>query len=137
MAERTAELQILAERLQLATAAGGIGVWEWDIQTNRLIWDARMLALYGARESEFDGSFTFWTRMVNPEDMAQAQGGLARTLHGDSRFNTEFRIRWPDGSIRWMAAFGKAVCDAQGQPQRMIGVNWDISERKQAEADGR
>jgi PAS domain S-box-containing protein len=129
-----AQLRRLTERLQLATEAGGIGVWEWDVVEDRLIWDEQMYALYGVREQDFSGAYAAWVQGLHPEDAAQAQAEIERALHGQQTFRPEFRVRWPDGTVRDIAAFGKVVRDAAGVPQRMVGVNWDITEAKQARA---
>jgi PAS domain S-box-containing protein len=126
-------LQELTERLQLATEAGGIGVWEWDILNDRLIWDRQMYALYGVREADFSGAYAAWVQGVHPDDAAQAQADIECALQGTRMFQPEFRVRWPDGAIRYIAASAKVIRDASGTPQRMIGVNRDITEQKRAE----
>ncbi|MDQ5909219.1 MAG: hypothetical protein QG599_1314 [Pseudomonadota bacterium] len=123
----------ITERLQLATEAGGIGVWEWDIRNDRLIWDQQMYALYGVREADFSGAYAAWIQGLHPDDVAQAQADIERALQGIQAFQPEFRVRWPDGAIRYIAASAKVIRDASGVPQRMIGVNRDITEQKQAE----
>ena len=127
-------LRVLTERLQLATEAGGVGVWEWDIVDDRLIWDEQMYALYGARKQDFSGAYAAWVQGLHPEDAAQAQADIEFALRGEQTFRPEFRVRWPDGTVRHIAAFGKVIRDATGVPQRMVGVNWDITEAKQARA---
>lgn len=128
------QLRALTERLQLATEAGGVGVWEWETGSDRLIWDERMYALYGLRETEFQGAYSAWTQGLHPEDAAKAQADLEQALTDDTPFSSEFRVRWPDGTVRWIAAFGKVLRDAGGRPERVIGVNWDITAHKDAEA---
>ena len=126
-----AALRTLNERLQLATEAGGVGVWEWDVVDDRLIWDAQMYALYGVREQDFGGAYAAWAQGLHPEDAAAAQADIQEALRGGEMFRPEFRVRWPDGRVRHIAAFGKVIRDARGLPQRMIGVNWDITTHKQ------
>jgi PAS domain S-box-containing protein len=134
-ARRQAEaaLRTLTERLQLATEAGGVGVWEWDILDDRLIWDAQMYALYGVQKQDFSGVYSAWVQGLHPEDAASAQAGIEQALRGEQLFRSQFRVRWPDGTVRHIAAFAKVVRDAAGAPQRMVGVNWDITELKQAQ----
>ena len=130
--EAEAALRALSERLQLATEAGGIGVWEWDVVQDRLLWDARMHALYGVPEPAFSGTYAAWVQGLHPEDAVHAEACTARALHGEQEYRPEFRVRWPDGTVRHIAAFGKVIRDATGAPRRMVGVNWDITELKQA-----
>jgi PAS domain S-box-containing protein len=93
-------LQELTERLQLATEAGGIGVWEWDIPNDRLIWDQQMYALYGVRESDFSGAYAAWIQGVHPDDAPEAQASIERALQGTQSFQPDFRVQWPNGAIR-------------------------------------
>ena len=127
-----AKLSVLTERLQLATEAGGIGVWEWDVASDRLIWDERMYALYGVREQDFSGAYAAWIQGLHPDDVADTQTSIERALSAEQEFSPEFRVLWPDGTVRHIAAFGKVIRDVSGAPQRMIGVNWDITDLKRA-----
>jgi PAS domain S-box-containing protein len=132
---KQAEIAIyqIAERLKLATDAGGIGVWEWDIANDRLIWDERMYAFYGVREQDFSGAYAAWIQGVHPEDAPQAQASIDRALRGEQAFKPEFRVKWPNGAIRYIAASATVIRDEDDVPQRMIGVNWDVTEEKQAQ----
>ncbi|MBK5964954.1 hypothetical protein CCR95_12895 [Thiocystis minor] len=125
----------LAERLRLATESGGIGVWEWDFGDNHLIWDARMYALYGRREEDGVVSYADWRGWVHPEDLTRTEASLERARQEGDLFRESFRIVWPDGTLRFLAASGKAIRDAAGRPRRMIGVNRDITERRRAEVE--
>jgi PAS domain S-box-containing protein len=127
-----AALVTLTERLQLATEVGGIGVWEWDVVHDRLIWDEQMYALYGVQEQAFSGAYPAWAQRLHPEDAARTQERIEQALRGEQLFRPEFRVRWPDGTVRHIAAFGKVIRDAAGVPRRMVGVNWDITDLKQA-----
>ena len=125
-------LREITERLQLATEAGGIGVWEWDILNDRLIWDQQMYALYGVRESDFSGAYAAWIQGIHPDDAPRAQADIERALQGTQAFQPEFRVQWPDGAIHYIAASAKVIRDASGTPQRMIGVNRDVTVQKRA-----
>ncbi|MFN8595170.1 MAG: PAS domain S-box protein [Anaerolineae bacterium] len=127
----------LAERLDLATRAAGIGIWDWDIQRNELVWDDQMYALYGLRPGEFSGAYEAWLRGVHPDDRAVSDEISLRARIGAGEYDTEFRVVWPNGSIHWLKANGHVFRDEQGTPLRMVGVNYDITARKQAEEDFR
>ena len=129
-----AQLHELSQRLALATNAAKIGVWDFDIVENRLIWDDRMYALYGLAPAEFGGAYEAWQQGVHPEDMPRAHAEVQAAIAGEQDFHTEFRVLWPDGQVRFLEAHGIVLKDTSGTAQRMIGVNWDITERKQAEA---
>jgi PAS domain S-box-containing protein len=132
---RTAEEQsrLAHERLELATRAAGMGIWDWNIQTDELIWDDRMYALYGVRREDFGGAYEAWLKGIHPEDRAASDEASDLARRGEREYDTEFRILRPDGEIRWIHSQGKVFRDEQGKPIRMTGVNYDITERKQAE----
>ena len=120
-------------RISLATKAAGVGVWEYDIVHNRLEWDEQMFALYGISRETFGGAYESWRACVHPEDMARADEEEKMALCGEKDFDTEFRVVWPDGTVRNIQALAMVLRDADGKPLRTIGTNWDITERKQAE----
>ena len=119
-------------RASLAMKAGGVGVWEYDLVHNRLQWDEQMYALYGIIRDAFGGVYDYWRAGVHPEDVARCDQEVARALHGEKEFGTEFRVVWPDGTVRHIQALAMVFRDADGKPLRMIGTNWDITERKRA-----
>ncbi len=121
-------------RLQLATRTAKIGVWDLDIQNNRLIWDHVMYALYGIDPEQFTGAYEAWQACVHPEDLSGALEEVRMAIHGEKEFDTEFRIVWPNRTIRHIKANGLVQRDDAGRPIRMLGTNWDITERTIAEA---
>ncbi|MCP5249580.1 MAG: CHASE domain-containing protein [Candidatus Accumulibacter sp.] len=125
-------------RFDHAAEAAGLGVWDWDIATDKLLWDERMYALYGVRREDFDGAYAAWENAVHPDDRQTAVAALQAAVRGDAPFDCEFRIRIrvrrpPGEQIRHIKANGLVLRNTQGQAQRMIGINYDISERKQME----
>lgn len=131
--QRTKELHDSEERLELATAAADIGVWDRDIVNNRLIWNERMYPLYGIRPEEFDGTYLTWKKCIHPEDLEAVSTAVAEAEQGKKEFNTEFRIIRADGETRHIKAFGKILRADDGSPLRMIGINYDITDRREAE----
>ncbi|MCX5814474.1 MAG: PAS domain S-box protein [Proteobacteria bacterium] len=127
-------LQQITNRLKLATSAGGVGIWDYDIVNNRLVWDDQMFCLYGITQDHFSGAYEAWQAGLHPEDRQRGDEEIQLALHGERDFNTEFRVIWPDGSIRNIRALAVVERDDSGQPLRMIGTNWDITAQKQAEA---
>jgi PAS domain S-box-containing protein len=134
--KRTQEtLRQFVDRLSLATRAGGVGIWDYDIINNKLIWDDQMYHLYGITQDKFGGAYEAWRAGLHPEDMQRGDDEIQMALRGEKEFDTEFRVLWPDGTIRNIRALAILQRDASGKPLRMIGTNWDITERKQAEAE--
>lgn len=122
------------ERLRLAMDVAGIGSWDWDLKNGRVVWSGDQEKMFGLPHGTFRGSFDTFLNFVHPDDVvgmqARTAGSLAerKTEHRD-----EFRIVRPDGTVRWMVANAHIFYDADGTPARMIGVNLDVTERKQAE----
>jgi PAS domain S-box-containing protein len=133
---RQAEAQVnaLNNRLSLATQAGGIGVWEWNLLTNTLVWDERMYALYKVSPSASMHEYSQWRQHVHPDDLERVDAEVQAALTGQKAFTTEFRIIWPDGQVRTIRADGVISEDDAENPVYMTGINWDITESKQKEA---
>lgn len=137
---KAAEAQVweVTQRLQLATDAAQLGIWDFNLQEDRLLWDDRMYELYGleATASTTSASATIhdtWERNIHPDDRAGAVACFQDAVRGNAEFHSEFRVVWPDGQVRYIEAHALILRDAEGRAQRMIGVNWDITARKQAE----
>ncbi len=133
---KRAEEQIarLLERFNLATHAASMGVWDWDMLNNQLLWDDTMYALYGIhRDTEIFGAYEAWLNGLHPEDRAANNEISLQAQRGEIEYDTEFRVVWPDGSIHWLKADGLVIRDAAGRPLRMVGVNYDITDKKSAE----
>jgi diguanylate cyclase (GGDEF)-like protein/PAS domain S-box-containing protein len=120
------------ERLALATESARIGIWDWDLATNKLVWDARMYELYGIREEDFSGAYDAWLAGLHLEDRARGDAAIGEAINGVSEFNIEFRVVWPNGEIHHIEAHALVRAGADGCATRMIGVNWDITERRRA-----
>jgi PAS domain S-box-containing protein len=129
----TADLQQTTDRLGLAAAAGGVGIWDYEIATGKLIWDEQMFRLYGITRTQFSGTYDAWVTGVHPEDRQRADDEVQRAVRGEKEFDTEFRVLWPDGTIRQLQAQSRVQRNAAGQSAHVIGTNWDITERKLAE----
>jgi PAS domain S-box-containing protein len=127
VAQRTAELKLVSERLVAATSAAKIGIWDWDVLNDDLVWDAQMYRLYGLSADDFSGAYQAWQSALHPRDSAAATLAIERALAGDADFDIDFRIVTPTGEVRHMHAVAKVHRDAQGQPERMTGTNWDIT----------
>lgn len=130
-----ANLQMSENRLQLATRAAHLGIWEWDIENNDLIWDDQMYELYGMNTKETRNEYLSWSDQLVEEDKKMALEEIQAALRGDKEFDTEFRIRKPDGKITRLKAHSLTIRNAQGKAIKMVGVNYDITERKKAEEE--
>ncbi|MBP0004696.1 MAG: PAS domain S-box protein [Cyanobacteria bacterium SBC] len=131
--EAEAEVEAVTQRLTLATTSAQIGIWDFDLTRNHLLWDARMYELYQVAPAEFEGVYEDWQRQIAPEDSPAVERQFQASISENREFHVEFRIVWPDGQLRFIEAYGIVLRDLDGTPQRIIGVNWDITDRKNAE----
>ncbi len=125
--------QQLAERLSLATKNAGIGIWTWDVVNDKSVWDDQMYRLYGIREEDHEGNYEAWIKCVDTQQIEKNNSLIQAALLGEQEYVTEFPICWPDNSVRYIAASAKVMRSAEGQPLRMVGINYDVTSRKQAE----
>lgn len=121
------------ERLTLATRAGGVGIWDYDISKNTLEWDDQMFSLYGTKRDQFKGAYEAWIAGLHPEDKADADEISQQVLNGQKDYDTEFRVVWPDGTVRHIRALAIVERDKTGRALHMLGTNWDITDLKNAE----
>ncbi len=129
------ELRTLTERLKLAAATASIAVWDWNLRTNEAVWDERAFEIHGLPPRP-GGRIVFqdWADRVHPEDLPGQLAALERTIAERKTGTREFRIIRPDGSVRHLQGAEVVILDKDGTPARVVGVNHDITERKQAES---
>jgi PAS domain S-box-containing protein len=122
------------QRLAMAQRVGHIGTFEWNIQTNQVYWTPNLEALYNLPPGSFEGKYENWRQRVHPDDIEAAERNLQEAISGGPPYNAEFRVLWPDNSIHWLLGKGEIThYDEKGLPLHMLGVNIDITERKEAE----
>lgn len=124
------KLKEAQEQLSLALMAGSAGAFIWDMQTNESRWTKEQEALYGLPEGAFNGNPDVWIKAVHPDDLAKAEEQLWDTINGRKPLDMEFRIIWPDGSVHWILSKGKVTYTEDGKPERLTGVNIDITRWK-------
>ena len=124
------ELEQKASRLALATQTGGIGIWDWDLTTGHLLWDSTLYQLYGLPETPAVSSLDAWSSRLHPDDQGRNRDEIERAVAGTFDYDTEFRVVLPNGEIRHLRARASVQRDAGGAPLRMLGINWDMTERK-------
>ncbi|WP_342130684.1 PAS-domain containing protein [Hydrogenophaga sp. OTU3427] len=128
-----------SERMTLAANSAGLGVWEIDMPTGQRIWDSQMYRLFGIdpQALPLPTPRAVWRRMLHPDDRAHTENLLAEALAGGRPFDTEFRIVWDNGTVRHLRGAAQVLRDADGQPLRTIGLNHDVTERRQLEQEMR
>lgn len=132
--KRPSPVSEIEERLRLAMDVAGIGAWDWDLKTGRVIWSGDQEKLFGLPRDTFRGDFDTFLNLVHPDDVVGLQARTAGALADHKlEHRDEFRIVRPDGAVHWMVANARIFYEPDGTPARMIGVNLDVTERKQAE----
>ena len=140
VAERTAELEASNVRLlqseqgrSLALAAGQMGSWEWDIAANRGSWDEGQYRIFGVEPESFQISTDNIRKLLHPDDWEPLRQVVLRMAKGERTQQVEFRVRRPNGELRWCTGTAAASVDAAGNVVRISGVTIDVTERKEAE----
>jgi len=126
------ERDLLSERVKLAAESIGLGVWDWDLLANTSVWNDRMYALFGRTREEFADHL--WSDFVHPDDVARARAAITVAIAAGSQCDVEFRVVLPDATLRWLASRSRVQRDVVGTPIRMIGVNWDVTDKRTTEA---
>ena len=119
-------------RLRLAQQIARIGTFERNFRTGIGAWTSELEVMHGLPPGGFDGNLQTWEKLVHPEDRAAALRQVALAME-TGKFEGEWRVVWPDGTVRWLAARGSVLRDEKGELQRWLGVNIDITEAKEAE----
>lgn len=127
------QLNLINQRLLLATKGSKIGIWDQDIPNDILIWDDEMFRLYGISKESFGGNFGSWITRVHPEDRAIIQSKAEKTMRTGEGFEAEFRVILPDQSIRFIRALAIIQRSEEGVPLRLVGTNVDITAQKEFE----
>src|SRR3569832_1065245 len=134
----------MSRRLGLARDISQVGVWDYNIDTDHLVWDDRMNDLYGQPRGE-TRNYTHWKSVLHPDDLARAEREFAEAIRRRGHYGSENRLRLPDGGERVIRALGNCYREQDGAT-RVVGCNWDVTadvtnkralERAKAEAEAR
>ena len=120
--------------LELAVNAGGIGTFDWDLLTGRLLWDGGLLDMFGFDRSRFDRPIEEFYERVHPADRERVRDLLQQAIDGCGVYDSEYRVLLPDGGLRWVAARGRALPGPDGAAARLIGAAQDTTVRRDSEA---
>ncbi|MGH9140886.1 MAG: PAS domain-containing protein, partial [Vicinamibacterales bacterium] len=121
------------ERLRLAVDAAQMGLWEWDMVSNRVSWDAKKHDVFGLANGAFAGTKEAFFELVHSDDRPLLERAIIRAVEDGAPYHNEFRIVAPVGQTRWIANLGQVYRDDDGRPLRMVGVVCDVTDRKLAE----
>jgi PAS domain S-box-containing protein len=131
--ERDSALSEKEQRLRLALEGSRTATWEWNLRTGQVIWDSYHYALHGLRPGDFDGTFKQYLTLIHPLDRDQISKSILKSAENRQEFVLEYRILWPDGSVRYMSSRGKPYFNQQEAGLRLTGVTLDITDSKLVE----
>jgi PAS domain S-box-containing protein len=126
------DLRALTQRLSLATRSASMGVWDWDLRTERGIWDDTMFQIYGVPKQAKIGRED-WARPIHPDDRASADAFMEKVISGKTQDTVDCRLIRPDGSLRYVSVAAAPALDDRGDVIRVVGVMADVTQRKEAE----
>jgi len=134
-AQKRAETEVIEnkEQLDLALRSAGMGVWNWDIVNDKRFFDQQVCTILGIDISTFRGTADEFFKIVHPDDIEIIKQHHLNTLNNDALYNPEYRVILPDKSVRHIASRGKLIRDTTGNPLKINGILWDITNRKKAE----
>jgi PAS domain S-box-containing protein len=132
-AELEGALRRTDEQLRFALEAGRVGIWDWNVRTGALRWSDNLMPMHGLPPGHSPETVDAFRRLIHAADETRVEAAIERTLRHGEPYDVEFRIVWPDGTVRWVAAKGQAFTDETAAPVRMVGVTIDVTERKRAE----
>jgi PAS domain S-box-containing protein len=121
------------ERLRFTLRSSGVAVWTWNIQPNTVEADENCSLHFGLPIGQFPKNVEEFAACLHPQDRERVQREVAACVQQGAEYISEFRVVRPEGEVRSLATRGKVYYGADGQPQRLTGVTWDVTERRQAE----
>lgn len=129
----TLEVATSAAQLDLALSAADIGSFDWDLSTDELHWDDRLLTLFGYDRVTFRPHISSFSDRIHPDD-APALEELTQRALGTGEYSADYRIVLPDGQVRWVEARGKVLRGGPGRSDRMLGAAYDATARHLVQA---
>jgi PAS domain S-box-containing protein len=119
-------------RLRLATTAGKVGVWDWDIAADRVSWTDSLYQIHGVSKDDFAGTVEAFSNLVHPDDRERVQAAIEESLRTGAPYQTEMRTVRPDGEVVWIYTSATVLREDE-KPVRMLGATVDISDIKRTE----
>lgn len=128
--EREETLRNVLDRLLRAHRAAQMGAFEWNLNSNELVWSEDMYRLHGMAREQFDGRFETWVKSIHPDDVITVMDKIQKSVDDKSEFHTEYRGFTPQGEIRWFGGHGRVLLDENGKAAGIAGLCSDITRHK-------
>lgn len=122
-------------RLRIAIDAGQIGVWDWDIVHNSIVWSDKVYEFYDTNRKEFEVTFENFRRHIHPDDMAVAESAIREAVAGTKDFVVTYRIKTLRGVTKWISSRAIVLRDGDGRPLRMLGATLDTTLQRKMEQE--
>ena len=129
---REQELRETKQRLDIVLEGTETGIWEWKIGMDEIEWDDTLERMFGLEPGSFEGNYEAFAKRVHPDDLSRVEDAMDRAIENKELYHTEFRMIHEDGDTVWAEVQG-VVIDQENRPDRLIGLYYEIAERKQRE----
>ncbi|WP_049926258.1 histidine kinase N-terminal 7TM domain-containing protein [Natronomonas moolapensis] len=133
--QREEKFKELNTRLELALEETETGVWEWNLNTGELVWDETSERLFGYDAGEFPGDFAGFSDRIPEADLQRVEEQIDHVIETGDQYRAEFRVQPPTEDQRWIQARGIVEYDGDGKPEQLLGIQTDITERKEREEE--
>lgn len=119
------QLRLSEERLRMALTASDLGIWDWDVPSNRLYWSEGVEMLFGLAPGSFPGTYAAYIELIYLLDRGSTLTRIELSLHDQTSINIRHRVMWPDGTLHWLAWTGRIYRNADGIATRVLGIVHD------------
>jgi PAS domain S-box-containing protein len=130
LVQREQALRENEERTNFALAAAGMGVWELEFATQRLMWSETMAPVFGLTADQAPRTQDEFIQLIHPDDRPVVKASVDRAITGESDYAVEFRTVWPDGTTHWIQGRAQVSFAEDGTPLRFLGIGIDVTARK-------
>ena len=134
--ERARDNEALRDRedvLQIALRTNGMGLWAWDLKGDSIHWSDEVYRIVGREPGSIEPGAEAWLQFIHPEDAEGVSEAVRVARARGTDYHQQYRVLWPDASVRWLESQGKCQRDSEGRPARIVGVVADVTNRKYAE----
>jgi PAS domain S-box-containing protein len=127
------QLEAMSDRLRLTYEAAGVGTWEWFPKRGELQWSNEMYRMLGLEPGDLRPSIEAWVSAIHPDDVVMTARDWVEAVRTSDAVSQEFRLVRRDGSVIWVLSRASVVRDDQGEVERVLGLNLDVTERRAME----
>ena len=120
------------ERLEVALRAASMGIWDWDVRCNRVVWSPQLEAIHGLEPGALGSTLDRYFAHLHPDDRERVRAEIGESV-ARGELHLIYRTVWPNGDVHWYESRGLVTRDSSGRPMAMRGVCMDVTARRQAE----